>query len=148
MDNQYYMNPRLETVIPHPQIERTKAPILRQESNRAAALFMATPIRDHPLRRLLSGPSGATVLRAGMVVMISLFFSSLVPPPLVPLMLSRLLLFAAVIAGFVALVQRQRLWAEHLTSWDEGALFVLMSLASAQLVDPVAVAQTLEQMNP
>ena len=63
---------------------------------------------------------------------------------LVPPALSQLLAYASLAAVIVAALRRERMFAGHLTRWDQAAALLALSLTAGAFTDPASVGAFLE----
>ncbi len=82
--------------------------------------------------------------RLGIVVALAVFMASVMPPALVAPALSSLLSFFAIASGLVAAFTSERLFADHFTRWDQGAVLMALSLLAGFFIDPDAMQAALE----
>ncbi len=83
--------------------------------------------------------------RLGIMAAVALFMASAMPPALVAPALSSLLCLFAVASGMVAGLTSERLFADHLTRWDQGAFLLALSILAGLFVDPEALRVAVEQ---
>ena len=76
-----------------------------------------------------------SLIRVGAIGAISLLLASVAPPGLVIASLSSLLFIGAMVSLAMGALQGERLCPDHLTRWDEAAIFLLASMIAAALVD-------------
>jgi len=85
-------------------------------------------------------PNQEHLIRWGLTVAFSLFFASLYPLPVVPVMLGTFLLMGALGSCMAAGLRREPVFAPHLTTWDEAAasaaLGLLVLIGSSLLPSP------------
>ena len=74
--------------------------------------------------------NAASIIRFAIMACAAVFGASFAPAGLTLALMSSLFLIGAMASGFAAIVVRERVWADHLTRWDEAAaLFVLSGIA-------------------
>lgn len=75
-----------------------------------------------------------------------LLLASDAPAVLIAPALSQLFSFASLAAAFVAVVGRERLFADHLTHWDQAAAFLALSLLAGAFADPAAIGEFMARL--
>jgi len=80
-----------------------------------------------------------SLTRFGVMTALAVFFALLTPPAQMAAMVSSLLHIGALVSVVMAAVRGERLWADHLTRWDEAAALMLVSMLAGTFVDPEAV---------
>ncbi|MEI8394830.1 MAG: hypothetical protein WCF85_08855 [Rhodospirillaceae bacterium] len=93
-----------------------------------------------------SAVNDQSLIRVGLTFAVCMLMASTAPLGLVFAILNGLLAACAIMALAVAAVLRDRVFAPHLTRWDEAAALAAASLISGWFVDPDAVRATLEAM--
>lgn len=76
-----------------------------------------------------------------------LLLASGAPAVLIAPALSQLFSFASLAATFVAVVGRERLFADHLTHWDQAAAFLALSLLAGAFADPAAIGEFMARLH-
>ena len=79
---------------------------------------------------------------------LSLLLVSALPVALIPPALSQLLSLGSFCAMIVALFNRDPLFADHLTHWDQAAGFLALSLVAGLFTDTAAVNELLSGLGP
>ena len=97
-------------------------------------------------RQHQDGPDRNTqsLIRIATIGAISLVLASIAPPGLVIASLSSLLFIGAMVSLAMGALLRERLFPDHMTRWDEAAIFLLTSLIAAALVDPDEIQRLTE----
>lgn len=108
---------------------------------------------SHPDRNTETDPDAATAnqqvaLRFAAIFGICLLLVSGLPGPLVPVVLSSLLMFASFGSALIAAFRQERFWAPVLTHWDEAAAFWVAGFMSKCLIDAAAVEAIVQSAGP
>ena len=78
-------------------------------------------------------------IRFGLIVAIAFLIASTSPPGLVMATFGGILFINGILSSAVALFVRDRLFATHLTRWDEAAAYLVGSWVTGWFIDPVAL---------
>jgi len=79
-----------------------------------------------------------------ILLVLTFFFASFYPKPLILVVLSTLLMLAALASAVTAAVLSQRIFGEKLNLWDKAILLVFAGMVAGALVDQEAVTAFIE----